>query len=221
MSILFVLLTFLIVITANYLYFHVPQGVPLEAPVVVHPRAPIMTKEAGFSIPQGYSFHPGHTWVMRETKDDARIGLDKFAADLIGSIDRIDVADPSRWIRQGQRLVTIHANGMSFDLLSPVEGVVMTVNENVVKNPALATTDPYKDGWIAMLRSPDLKTNQRNLLQGPMVAPWMHYSVSRLNEALTSMNPALAQDGGMPLTEVLPQLEPKLRRKLMEEFFLN
>jgi len=221
MSILFVLLTFLIIIGVNYFYFNVPQQVPAGAKVSVRPKAPVMAKEAGFAIPQGYSFHPGHTWVVRETGDDARIGLDKFAADLVGTIDRIEVADPSRWIRQGQRLVTIHSGGASFELLSPVEGVVMAVNDDLVKNPSLATSDPYKDGWIAVLRSPDLKTNQRNLLQGPMVGPWMHYSVSRLNEAFAGMNPAMAQDGGQPLKEVLPQLEPKLRQKLIKEFFLN
>ncbi len=223
MSILFVLLTFLIVIAINYFYFQVPQGVPLQASAnaPLRPKAPVMAKEAGFAIPQGYSFHPGHTWVVRESGDNARIGLDKFAADLVGNIDRIEVADPSRWIRQGQRLVTIHCGESSFDLLSPVEGVVMAVNDDLVKNPALATSDPYKDGWIAVLRSPDLRTNQRNLLTGPMVAPWMHYSVSRLNEACASLNPALAQDGGAPVTDALPSLDPKLRQKLIKEFFLN
>lgn len=181
----------------------------------------MMAREAGFAIPQGYSFHPGHSWVVRESGDNARIGLDKFAADLVGNIDRIEVAEPSRWVRQGQRLVTIHCGDFAFDLLSPVEGVVMAVNDDLVKNPSLATSDPYKDGWIAVLRSPDLRTNQRNLLQGPMVAPWMHYSVSRLNEACATMTPALAQDGGSPATDVLPRLEPKLRQKLIKEFFLN
>jgi glycine cleavage system H lipoate-binding protein len=221
MSILFVLLTFLIVIGVNYFYFQVPQGQPLETTVAVRPKAPVMAKEAGFAIPQGYAFHPGHTWVLREKGDDARIGLDRFAADLAGKIDRIEVADLSRWIRQGQPLVTVHSGETSFDLLSPVEGVIMAVNDDVVKNPSLATADPYKDGWIAMLRSPDLKTNTRNLLQGPMVAPWMHYSMSRLKEACASINPALAQDGGSLLSDVLPRLEPKLRLKLIKEFFLN
>ncbi len=221
MSILFVLLTFLIVISVNYFYFRLPQAPRAETQVVVHPRVPVMAKEAGFSIPKDYSFHPGHTWVMRETGDNARVGLDKFAADLVGKIDRIEVCDPSRWVRQGQRLATIHSGGESFDLLSPIEGVVMAVNGDVVKNPALATGDPYKDGWLALLKSPDLPTNQKNLLQGPMVAPWMHYSVSRLNAALASANPAFAQDGGMPVNEVLPRIEPAVRLKLIKEFFLN
>ncbi len=221
MSILFVLLTFIVVISVNYLYLHVPKQAALETKVPLRPRAPVMTKERGFSIPQGYSFHPGHTWVLRDAGENARVGLDKFAADLVGAIDRIEVANSNRWIRQGQRLATVHSNGLSIDLLSPVEGVVMAVNEDVVKDPALAGQDPYKNGWIAAVKCPDFQTNQKNLLQGPMVAPWMHYNVSRLNAALAQMNPALAQDGGTPLSQVLQSMEPAMRQKLIKDFFLN
>jgi glycine cleavage system H protein len=221
MSILFVLLTFLVVISINYFYFRLPQAPPVEAGVVTRPRVPVMAKEAGLSIPKDYSFHPGHTWVSREAADNARIGLDRFGADLLGTIDRIEVCEPSRWIRQGQRLATIHTNGISFELLSPVEGVVMAVNGDVVKNPSLATSDPYKDGWLAVLKSPDLPTNEKNLLRGAMVAPWMHYGATRLKEVLASANPQLAQDGGMPLAEVLPRLEQPIRQRLIKEFFLN
>ncbi len=221
MSILFVLLTVIIVMSVNYLYRHVPKRAPLEAKVPLRPRAPRMAKDAGFSIPQGYSFHPGHTWMLRDGGENARVGLDKFAADLVGSIERIEVANSNRWLRQGQRLATIHSDGLSIDVLSPIEGVVVAVNDEVVKDPALAAQDPYKDGWIAAVKCPDFPTNQKNLLQGPMVAPWMHYNVSRLNAALAQMNPAFAQDGGTPLSRVLQNIEPAARHKLIKDFFLN
>ncbi len=221
MSILFVLLMVIIVMSVNYLYLHVPDRAPLATRTPVRPRAPVMTREAGFAIPQGYSFHPGHTWVMRDGGENARVGLDRFAADLVGTIDRIDVANSNRWVRQGQRLATIHCDGLAVDLLSPVEGVVMAINEDVVKTPALAAKDPYKNGWIASVKCPDYPTNQKNLLQGPMVAPWMQYNVARLNAALAQMNPALAQDGGTPLVEALQHMDVRLRQKLVKDFFLN
>lgn len=223
MSILFVLMTFIIVITANYIWFRTPRG-ELTAPAPqpsVRPLSPVMTKEYGFSIPQGYCFHPGHTWVVQEGHDDARVGLDSFAADLVGKIDKIEVIGPQRWVRQGQRLMTLHVDGVAFDLLSPVEGVVTAVNKDVVQDPMVAARDPYKDGWIAMLKTPDFPTNQKNLLQASMVAPWMHYNVTRLNAAVAKLNPALAQDGGVPLSGVLQRVEPDLRRKLIADFFLS
>ncbi|HUO25732.1 MAG TPA: glycine cleavage system protein H [Candidatus Aquilonibacter sp.] len=221
MSILFVLLTYIVIIAVNY-YIRTPQPAPPELRAAIpRPQAPVMIKEFGFSVPQDYRFHPGHTWAMREGRENVRVGLDSFATELAGKIDRIEVVQPSRWVRQGQRLMTITADGTTFDLLSPVEGVVMAVNDDVVKNPSLAESDPYKDGWIAMLKSWDFLMNEKNLLQGSMVAPWMHYNVARLNKSLETVNPGLAQDGGVPLKGLLLKVNPELRRRLIKEFFLN
>lgn len=72
-----------------------------------------------------------------------------------------------------------------------------------------------------MLESPDFPINQKNLLQGSMVAPWMHYNVARLNTAIAQSNPQFAQDGGVPLGQVLSRVDPELRQKLIKDFFLN
>lgn len=138
MSILFVLLTFLVVISVNYLWFRPATALPVTVHPVLNPSAPVMTKQAGFSIPQHYCFHPGHTWVLREGQEDARVGLDSFTAELVGKIGCIEVAKPDRWVRQGQKLLTIYVDGFCFDLVSPIEGVVTHVNQEVIQNPALA-----------------------------------------------------------------------------------
>jgi glycine cleavage system H lipoate-binding protein len=155
MSILFVLLNVLVVISVNYLWFRRATALAVTAHPVLNPPAPVMTRQAGFSIPQHYCFHPGHTWVLREGQEDARVGLDSFTADLVGKIERMEVAKPQRWVRQGQKLLTIYGDGFSFDLVSPVEGVVTHVNQEGVQNPEFALRDPYKNGWIATLKAPD------------------------------------------------------------------
>lgn len=221
MSILFVLLTFLLIISVNYLWFRPQSQLPAETHLPTHLPAPVMTKQAGFSIPQNYAFHPGHTWVLREGHDAARVGLDAFTADLVGKIDRIEVAKPDRWVRQGQKLMTIHGDGFSFDLVSPIEGVVAHINQEVLKDPGVAQRDPYKDGWIATLKAPDLNTNERNLMQASMVGPWMHYNQQRLNTEIAKLNPALAQDGGVPVPGLLQRVPEDLRQRIIAEFFLN
>jgi glycine cleavage system H lipoate-binding protein len=219
MSILFVLLMFLLIISVRY--FIEPKVQPgLEPEIMAKPQAPRVKREYGFEIPQDYCFHLGHTWVMKEGADDARIGVDKFVANLMGKIDHIDVCGANRWVRQGQKIVTLTSGGTSVDLLSPVEGVVTAVNDDVLRDPSLVTNDPYENGWIAMVKSPDLKVNQRNLIQGSMVAPWMQNNAARLS-AMLSPSPALAQDGGTPISGLLPQLTPELRQKVVKEFFLS
>lgn len=219
MSILFVLLMFLLIMVATYLRSH--GQVPAKPEVWVGPQAPRMEREYGFAIPQGYSFHPGHTWVINEGGENTRVGLDSFAANLLGSIEHIDVISPNRWIRQGQRLMTIKSGEQSVELLSPVEGVVTAVNQDLTDNPSLASRSPYKDGWVAMIKSPDFAINQKNLIQGTMVAPWMQNNVTRLNSLVTQLNPALAQDGGQPISGILARVAPEVRQKIVAEFFLN
>jgi glycine cleavage system H protein len=219
MAILFVLLMFLLILTVSY--FRTRNELPAKPEMWAGPPVPRMEREYGFSIPKDYVFHPGHTWVLKEGSEMARIGLDSFASNLIGMIDRIDLVGENRWVRQGQKFATIYSSGVSLDLISPVEGVVTATNHDLAQQPALATTDPYKDGWIAMVKAPDLALNVKNLLQGPMIAPWMQNSVSRLNAMTTQASPAFAQDGGLPHGGLLARLSPELQQTVIREFFLN
>jgi glycine cleavage system H lipoate-binding protein len=219
MSILFVLLMFLLIISVRYFIEPKPQPV-IEPEIVAKPQPPLVKREYGFEIPQGYCFHLGHTWVMKEGTEDARVGVDKFVTNLMGKIDHIEVRGADRWVRQGQKLITLSGEGTTVDLLCPVEGVVTAINHDALRDPTLVTNDPYKNGWIAIVKSPDLKVNQKNLIQGSMVAPWMQNNLTRLN-AMLAPSPALAQDGGHPISGLLPRLTPELRQKVVKEFFLS
>ena len=218
MSILFVLLMFLLVMSINYV--RTREQVIAQPQAWAGPQAVRMQREYGFSIPEDYCFHPGHTWVLKEGGENARVGIDSFAANLLGTIEHVDVIGLNRRVRQGQKLVTIRSGGQNFELVSPVEGVVMAVNKDAAQDPGLIARDPYQSGWIAIVKSPDLVTNKKNLVQGGMVAPWLQNSVTRLNGMVAQLAPTMAADGGLPLAGLLARVAPELREKLAKEFFL-
>jgi glycine cleavage system H protein len=220
MSILFVLLMFLLVMSINYFCFRTREQPIAQPQAWAGPQPVRMQREYGFSIPEGYCFHPGHTWVLKEGGENARVGIDSFAANLLGTIEHIDVVGLNRWVRQGQKLMTIRSGGQNFELVSPVEGVVMAVNKDAAQDPGLIARDPYQSGWIAIVKSPDLVTNKKNLVQGGMVAPWLQNSVTRLNGMVAQLAPTMAADGGLPLSGLLARVAPELREKLAKEFFL-
>ena len=88
MSILFVLLMFLLVISVRY--FIEPKSQPaVEHEIFAKPQPPRVKREYGFEIPQDYCFHLGHMWVTKEGPDDARVGVDQFVTNLMGK-DRSD-----------------------------------------------------------------------------------------------------------------------------------
>src|SRR5579864_2467426 len=220
MSILFVLLTFLLIMSITYFLRREQPAVAVQPRIYPQPAAPSMTRDQGFEVPKGYCFHPGHTWVLDEGRQMARVGIDNFATNLLGKIERIEVVGLNRWVRQGQKLMSVTQDGSSVDLLSPIEGVVTSVNASVLREPASVAADPYKDGWICVVKAPDMTTNLKNLMQGPMVGSWMQNSVARLN-AMAAAEGATAQDGGVPISGMLTHVSSELRQRIVKEFFLS
>jgi glycine cleavage system H protein len=221
MSILFVLLTFLLILTV--MYFRRPEAAAntLQTAPVKKLSPPVMARLSSFEAPEEYCFHPGHTWVVDEGRQNARVGIDAFAGNLIGNIDSIDVVDLNRWVRQGQPLCTITRDGRSVDMLCPVEGVLVSVNHEVLKNPNLIVEDPYRNGWLCQIKAPEMSTNVKNLLHGGFVPAWMQNSLARIGAMVQQMNPALAQDGGLPVKGLLFQVDADVQRQLAKEFFLT
>jgi glycine cleavage system H lipoate-binding protein len=221
MSILFVLLTFLLIL--SIMYFRRPEtpAVTLQAAKFQKAGVPKMIKAAGFEVPENYSFHPGHTWVLDEGHQNARVGIDSFAGNLLGQIEGIELAELNRWVRQGQKLCTLKRGEQAVDMLSPVEGVLISINHEVLKRPNLLTEDPYKNGWLCVVKAPELSINTKNLLQGAIVPAWMQNSIARLGGMMQRLSPALAQDGGLPVKGMLFQVDDSVRQELVKEFFLT
>jgi glycine cleavage system H lipoate-binding protein len=219
MSILFVLLTFLLILSYSYFRRSEPVTAVQPAPFL-NMNAPKMVKAAGFEVPENYSFHPGHTWCRDEGHQNARVGIDAFAGNLFGDIDSIEMVDLNRWVRQGQKLCTVKKGDKSVNMLSPVEGVLVSINHEVLKNPSLINDDPYKNGWLGVVKAPELSVNVKNLLAGPIVPAWMQNSIARLGGMMQELSPAMAQDGGLPIKGLYFQVDSRVQHKLAREFFL-
>jgi len=174
-----------------------------------------------FELPHSYCFHPGHTWLAEQGRESARVGIDNLAANLIGKAQRVTVTREQRWIRQGQKLMAVTGDAETIELLSPLEGVVTTINPEVLQDPELLLRDPYGEGWVCIIKSPEMEINRRNLLQDSLAANWMQSSLQRLRNLLAQADPALAQDGGMPLAGALGKLSPERRKQVINEFFLT
>jgi len=216
MSILFVLVMFLLCISINYFFGYHREKTLAFAPV---PGKPVMVREGPFDLPQGYRFHHGHTWVIDEGRQNARVGLDGFAARLLGKIDRIETVKHDRWVRQGEKIWSVTRDDMTVDMVAPVEGMVTAVNPKVVANPNSVIDDPYGDGWVLTLQTPQLGVSLKNLLPISMVRSWMQNSMERFGTLCTEAG-GTALDGGMPVRDALVHVDPEVRRRMIQEFFL-
>lgn len=98
---------------------------------------------------------------------------------------------------------------------------MVAVNQDVISDPTLISKQPYGEGWICTVKSPEMAINWKNLVQGVMVAPWMQNNLARLSSLTAKLNPALAQDGGTPVSGLLSRMTPELRSEVTKEFFLS
>jgi len=219
---LLVVITFLLAVVIDHLLNRQPIPVNAEAPRMEAPaRARLVPPiVAGFEVPDNVRYHPGHTWALAESPELVRVGIDDFAAKLTGGVTGIDVPERGQWIRQGQRIIAMHHDGREIDLVSPIEGTVVDVNRKAIDDPKLAQKDPYGDGWLLAVSSPDARTNFRNLLGGQVARRWMDEAAARLRSIALPAG-AVAQDGGVAVDNVIDQLPDADWDELTNEFFLS
>jgi glycine cleavage system H lipoate-binding protein len=223
MTVLLVLATFLTFLLIDYFSGRKPVVVRTAAAVESRPAHSRVTQSlvGGFSVPEKLRYHPGHTWAIGETPTLVRIGMDEFASKLTGKLERIALPQRGKWIRQGQKIWTLYRNGASVDMVSPIEGSIVDINEAAMSDPEVARKDPYGEGWLVTVQSPDAKTNFRNLLGGAMARWWTEESASRLQRRMPVALGALAQDGGVAMDSLADQLPDQDWTTLTKEFFLS
>ena len=98
----------------------------------------------GFHVPENLSYHPGHSWLVRERKNVVRVGADEFAAALAGKLEKIELPKPGQWIRQGQKVLSFYRDGEKTEMVSPTEGEVMEVNAEVLRQSGPAAPGPLR-----------------------------------------------------------------------------
>jgi hypothetical protein len=102
-----------------------------------------------------------------------------------------------------------------------IEGSVADINESLAQDPKLALRDPYGEGWLVTVQSPDAKTNFRNLLGGALARWWTEESASRLQRKMPLALGPLAQDGGVAMDNVTAEMPEQEWMQIAKEFFLS
>jgi glycine cleavage system H protein len=210
---LLVIATFFAAILIDHLLLR--RAVPVATttgPALDRPR-PLPSIVGGFALRDNYRYHPGHTWAVAETPNLVRVGADDFAAKVAGNVDKIELPERGQWIRQGQPIIAVN----QVQLVSPIEGTVVDVNPNA----AAMKNDPYGDGWLLTVNSPDAKTNFRNLLGGSAARRWLDDAAARLRAFAAIPAGAFAQDGGVAVDDILKNLPDADVVRLNAEFFAS
>jgi glycine cleavage system H protein len=93
-------------------------------------------------------FDESHMWVRLEDEDTAITGLSDYAQDMLGEVIFVELPEEGAALVRGDACGTVESVKSVEDLISPISGEVVRVNEEVLDAPELINQDPHGDGWL-------------------------------------------------------------------------
>ncbi len=98
------------------------------------------------NFPAELKYSKDHEWVKFEG-DTAIIGISDFAQDALGDVVFINMPGEGDEVTAGEAFGDVESVKAVSDLVSPVSGTIVAVNEDLVDAPETLNADPY-GAWI-------------------------------------------------------------------------
>ncbi len=106
------------------------------------------------SYPDDLRYHPGHDWA-RVDGAEATIGITWYAQDSLGELVHFEPPEVGATISKDGVYGEVESVKAVSDLIAPLSGEVLEVNEGVVDEPEHVNEDPYGEGWLVRIRITD------------------------------------------------------------------
>ena len=109
---------------------------------------------ADASYPEELKYHPEHDWA-RIDGDTATLGITWFAQDSLGEIVFFDPPSVGATVTKDQPYAEVESVKAVSDVIAPLSGEVVEVNEGLSGSPEQINEDPYGEGWLVRIRMSD------------------------------------------------------------------
>ncbi len=109
---------------------------------------------ASESYPDDLRYHPEHDWA-RVDGDEAVLGITWFAQDALGELVHFEAPEVGATVSKDASYAEVESVKAVSDVVAPLSGEVLEVNQKVVDEPETVNEDPYGDGWLVRIRVGD------------------------------------------------------------------
>jgi len=104
--------------------------------------------------PADLKYHAEHDWA-RIDGDTATLGITWYAQDSLGEIVFFDPPQPGTTIAKDQPYAEIESVKAVSDVIAPLSGEIVEVNDGLSDSPEKVNEDPYGDGWLVKIKVSD------------------------------------------------------------------
>lgn len=172
-----------------------------------------------FRLPEEMYYHLGHSWAVPEGINVVKVGVDDFAQKLVGRINAIQLPTLGSTLNQGDKGWILEVDSKPIDMLSPVNGKVIAINEELVNSPEYINKDPY-NSWLMKVEAPRFSVDKKQLLSGTMAKNWMEEVRENLLSRMSYDLGLVYQDGGVLVDGMARGLDKDKWDEIVKEFFL-
>ena len=106
------------------------------------------------TYPDELRYHPEHDWA-RIDGDEATLGITWFAQDSLGELVHFEPPEAGSAIAKDASYGEVESVKAVSDLITPLSGEVIEINQKVVDAPETVNEDPYGEGWLVRIRLSD------------------------------------------------------------------
>jgi glycine cleavage system H protein len=109
---------------------------------------------ADASYPDDLKYHAEHDWARVEG-DTATLGITWYAQDQLGEVVYFEPPQVGTTVTKDQPYAEIESVKAVTDVIAPLSGEIVEVNEGLSDSPETVNEDPYGDGWMVKIRLSD------------------------------------------------------------------
>ena len=103
------------------------------------------------SYPEDLVYHPEHDWARIEG-DSATFGITWYAQDSLGEVVFFDPPEVGATIQKDSSYAEVESVKAVSDVIAPLSGEVVEVNDALQDTPEKVNGDPYGEGWLVKVR---------------------------------------------------------------------
>jgi glycine cleavage system H protein len=96
-----------------------------------------------------------HEW-LRVEGDLVVVGITPHAAEALGDVVFVELPEPETMVAEGDEICVIESVKAASDILAPLDGEIVAVNEKLVDAPGLVNEDPTGAAWFFKMKLDDL-----------------------------------------------------------------
>jgi glycine cleavage system H protein len=106
------------------------------------------------SYPEDLRYHAEHDWARIEG-EEATFGVTWYAQEALGEVVFFEPPEVGTTVSRDEAYAEVESVKAVSDVIAPLSGEVIAVNDDAGENPEVINNDPYGDGWMVRVRLTD------------------------------------------------------------------